>query len=421
MKTILHTLAITRKEIQLILRGGGALALFFLLPLLLGVVMGGANLAANPKNEEAAILLQVALVNGDEGGFGREIASAVESIPQLAVQRFSAADAAEEQVAKGEVAAAIVIPVGFSAQIEAHNPTAIDVIVDPAQPQSASIVSGIMNQVVSEAAIWGEVQYGVRTFMADAGVLTNATTEQRRAVEAQNLGVIMTVLNEMRRTPVIAVVTEDIAGTVIQPTMEQFIALLFAGFAVMFIFLNVSWSAPSLLEERAAGTLRRLLSAPISRGAIIAGKMLAFVLLSCTQAVVLFGVAAAFFRVPLGRSPVALILLTVVVGLASASLGMLVAAIARSENQAGNIGVILGLVLAGLGGAFTMGTLPAVRLGGFIGTLASLTPQGHAINGFYSVMAENAGLVQILPQLGFLLAASVVFAVLAAWRFRFES
>jgi ABC-2 type transport system permease protein len=420
MNAISHTLAITRKEIQLIVRGGGALALFFLLPLLLGVVMGGANLAANPEGE-ATILLHVGLVNQDGGAFGREIASALETISALQVQRFDATGAAEAQVGKGEAAAAIVIPAGFSAQIEAHTPTAIDVIVDPGQPQSASIVAGIMNQVVSEAAIWGEVQYGIRTFMADAGAPKNITAEQRRAVEAQNLGVIMTVLNEMRRTPVIGVVTEDMTGTVIKPTMQQFIALLFAGFAVMFIFINVSWSAGSLLEEREAGALRRLLAAPIPRGAIIAGKALAFVLLSCAQVVVLFGVAAAFFRIPLGRSPAALIVLTLVVGLASASLGMLVAAVARSANQASNIGVILGLVLAGLGGAFTMSNVPAVRLAGFVSALANLTPQGHAINGFYSVMAENAGLLQVLPQIGILLAASVVFFVIATWRLRFEA
>ena len=419
MNAISHTLSVTWKEIQLILKDRGSLALFFLLPLLLGVVMGGTNLAGGPA-EAATLLLHVGLVNQDGGGFGHEVAKAIEAISELHVRGFDTPDGAEELVARGEAAAAIVIPPDFTAKIEAHKPTSVEVIVDPGQPESASIVTGIMNHVVTEVTIWGEVQHGIREVMDESGVLAAASAGQRRAAEAQTLSVVMTALNEMRRTPVVAVVSEDLAGAKAEITMEQYLTLLFSGFAVMFIFLNVSWSATSLLAERESGTLRRLLAAPIPRGAVIGGKMLAFVLLSCAQVFVLFGVAAAFFRVPLGQSPLALIILTVVVGVASAALGMLVAALARSAGQAGNIGVILGLILAGIGGSIPMAKTPFVRQTGFPGILASLTPQGHAINGFYSVLAENAGLVQILPQLGILLGASVVFFVIATWRFGFH-
>ena len=49
---------------------------------------------------------------------------------------------AEQQVAEGEAAAAIVIPADFTADINAYTPTSIEVIVDPGQPESASIVTG---------------------------------------------------------------------------------------------------------------------------------------------------------------------------------------------------------------------------------------------------------------------------------------
>jgi hypothetical protein len=35
-------------------------------------------------------------------------------------------------------------------------------------------------------------------------------------------------------------------------------------------------------------------------------------------------------------------------------------------------------------------------------------------------MAENAGFVQILPQLGFLLLMGIALCLVAVWRFRFE-
>ena len=72
---------------------------------------------------------------------------------------------AEQRVIQGETTAAIIIPADFSEKIDAYTPTSIEVIVDPAEPEAASIVTGIMNQVVGEVTIWGEIQYGVRTIM----------------------------------------------------------------------------------------------------------------------------------------------------------------------------------------------------------------------------------------------------------------
>jgi ABC-type multidrug transport system permease subunit len=98
---------------------------------------------------------------------------------------------------------------------------------------------------------------------------------------------------------------------------------------------------------------------------------------------------------------------------------MLVAAFAKTSNQAANIGMIMAFVMAGIGGAFPAWP-PMFRSGGFIGTLSKFTPHAHALEGYYSVMAENAGFTQILPQLGFLLLMGLVFFSIAAWRFRYE-
>ena len=397
----------------------GSLALMFLLPLLLGCMMGAANTVMG-GSEEATILLHVCLVNEDSDVFGTEVAKAIESIDELDVNTYGTAGEAEAQVIEGDAAAAIIIPANFTADINAYAPTTIEVIVDPGQPESASIVTGIMNQVVAEVAIWGEVQYGIRTLLDESGVLAGASVEEQRAIGAQTLGVVMTVLNDMRRTPAIAVVSEDLEGVEVENWVQTFMALLFPGFAVMFIFLNITWSASSLLTERESGTLRRLLAAPLPRGTVIAGKMLAYTILACLQVLLLFGVAHIAFAMPLGQSPLGLAVLTVVVALTSAALGMLIAALARSANQAANTGVILGLILAAIGGCMTMSATPIFRSTGFMGTLANLTPHAHALEGYYSLMAENATLVSILPQIGILLAFGVVFFLVARWRFKFE-
>ncbi len=419
MKTINYVLSVFWKEVQLMLKDGGALAMFFLFPLLLSSLMGGINVMVN-QEDSAAILLRVGLVNADSGPFGSKVAKAIGEIAELEVTIYNTVDAAEERVAKGEATAAILIPAEFSSNIGDHIPTVIDVVVDPGEPQSASIVTGIMNQVVAEVTIWGEVQYGIRSLLEGSGVLKGLAPVEQEAVGAQTLGVIMTTLNEMRRTPAIAVESENLeGGEEAGSWLPTFFAYLFPGFTVMFIFINASWSAGSLLEERESGTLRRLLAAPIPRGTVIIGKMLAFVLLSCMQVVVMFASASIFFDMPLGDSPFALVVVTLVVALTSTALGMLIAALTKSANKASNAGIIVGMVMSAIGGAIG-GKAPLTRVGGFGGILASLTPQGHAVNAFYSVMAENATLVQVLPQIGILLAMCAAFYAIAVWRFKFE-
>jgi ABC-2 type transport system permease protein len=419
MKAIGDALSIAWKEIILLSKDRGALATMFLLPLLLGAMMGAGNLVAGDE-EEAIILLRVSLVNEDGGAFGTEVTKAIKEIDELDVEVYDTVSEAEAQVAEGEAAAAIIIPASFTTDINAYVPTSIEVVIDPGQPESASIVTGIMKQVVDEVTIWGEVQYGIRTLLEESGVLAGASEEQQRAVGAQTLGVIMTALSEMRRTAAISVVSEDLEGIEHESWVRVFFALMFPGFAVMFIFLNVSWSSSSLLTEREAGTMRRLMAAPLQRGAIIAGKMVAYSLLACAQVVVLFGVASMGFGMPLGESPVGLVVHTLVVALVSAAMGMMVAALAKSASQAGNTGVMLGLILAAIGGCINMSGDPMHRTKGFIGTLSSFTPHSHAMEGYYSLMAENAAFGNILPQMGILLAFGAVFFLIAVWRFRFE-
>jgi ABC-2 type transport system permease protein len=424
MKAIYYTLSVTWKEIQVILRDRGWLVILILLPLLIGGFIGGMNLAANPATGEdggqGGILLKVGLVNLDTGSFGTEVSKAIQEIDQLEVQVYSGADQAEERVAQGDITSAIIIPVDFSEKINSYSPTAIEVMVDPAQPEAASIITGIMNKVVGEVALWGEVQYGVRSVLEESGLLAQASPQEQRAIEAQNLGVIMTRINDMRRNPAILVVSEDLKGAKIQGGIELFIAHLFAGLTVMFIFFIVAMCSTSLLAEREAGTIRRLLSAPVPRGAIIAGKTLAFMLLGCVQVVIMFGVANLLLRAPLGRSPLALVVMTLVVTFTAAAMGMMVAALAKSASQAYSIGMILAFVLAGLGGALVTSREPLSRTGGFMGAISKITPHAYAVEGYYRVMAENESFSQVLPEIGILLAFGIVFFLIAVWRFRYD-
>ena len=415
-----QTLIVTGKEIQVLLRERGALAVLFLLPLLVGSLYGTMQTQMARDSETNPIFLTVALANQDAGTFGMELSKALRGISILEIVEPATPEEAEAIVAEGRATAAIVIPPDFTAQVDAYEPTKITVILDPADPQRAEIVNGIMKAAISEVTIWGEVQYGVRTVLRDSGLLDDADPEAQRAAAAQSLGVIMTRINELRSDPLIRVASEDLQGATVKGGITAYLAYLFPGITVMFVFFVVGVAGESLLHEREAGTLRRLLAAPIPKAAVIAGKVLAYTLLVCLQVVVLFGTANIAFKMPLGRAPLALILLTVILGLVASAMGMLVASFSKSAKQADSAGMILSFVLAGLGGAIAINQFPLARSGGPMAFVAQLTPHSHAIEAYYRLMAEKADLGDILPQLAVLLGMALLFGAIAAHRFRFE-
>jgi ABC-2 type transport system permease protein len=419
MKSLYYTLSVALKELQVISKERSWLVILFLLPLMIGGFMGGANLVMSDTGSNV-ILLKVGLVNLDAGTFGSEMSKAIQAINEFEVTVYTDAATAEEPVAKGNAAAAIIIPGDFSQQIDGYTPTSVQVIVDPAEPESAGIVTGIIKQVVAEFTIWGEVQYGVRTIMSEAGILEAASPQEARAIQAQNLGVVMTRINQMRNNPVIDVSLDAPTKVDTGGGVRNFFAYLFPGLTVMFIFFIVPMSSEAILNEREIGTLRRLLTAPIPRGAILAGKVLAYTLLAILQVVVVFAIAGAVFGTPLGTSPLGLIVLSLVVAFTASAMGILVAALAKTAKQADNIGLILAFVLAGLGGAIAMSAQPLYRTGGFISILSGLTPHAHAVEGYYMLMAENASLVQILPEVGILVGMGIIFFLIGVWRFRFD-
>jgi ABC-2 type transport system permease protein len=423
MNIFRYVLIVAWKQLQLVLKDRGSLGILFLLPLLIGTVSAAptAMMLRAESEGKAAILLNVCLVVEDTGAFGTEVAKALQEIKELKIETLSSAQEAEQRVAKGEVSAAIIIPASFTQDINTYTPTKIDVIVDPAQPESTSIVTGIMNQVVAEATIWGEVQYGIRSMMDESGLFTGASPQEQQGIQAQTLGVIMTRLNELRRNPPIAVLSEDMgAAATGRNWMELFLTYIFTGFAVMFIFFTVGASASSLLEERESGAMRRLIASPLAPVAILAGNMLAFALIACLQAVVMFGLSSMVFGISLGDSPLALLLLTIAVALTASSLGLVLASLTKTSKQAGSLGTVLGFVLAGIGGAIAVNPgMMFFRAEGLMGILARLTPHAHAMEGYYSIMAENASLASTLPQIGILLGMAVLFILIARYRFKF--
>lgn len=423
MKMISNTLAIAWKDLQVLLKDRGMLAVIMLLPLVFGSLISTGYTSLQNKNKDGGtgITLKVYLVNEDDGQYGPQVVQALQGMPMLEMENLPGINGriqADEAVAEGKKIAAIIIPADFSQKVDRHESTNVDVLVDPNQKQFASIVTGLVNFAIAPAILQGEIQFGIRSLLAGSDALKNASPDQLAGIEAQSLGAMMTQLQVMMQNPVITVNTKSLTNEA--PKQIDFFGLFMPGFTVMFAFFLISAVGEYYFKEKDEGTFRRLLAAPIEKGSIIAGKILAFSIIVIMQVVLLFGVAAGVFGMGLGKSLLGLLLVTLALSLNVTSLGLMVAALSRSGKQADSIGIVLGFVLAGLGGCLQFGLTPLYRQDNIFAKISQFTPHAHALSGFYKIMSEGSGLAGVLPDVGILLGMAVLFFLIASWKMKWD-
>ncbi|HKZ90566.1 MAG TPA: ABC transporter permease, partial [Candidatus Limnocylindrales bacterium] len=93
---------------------------------------------------------------------------------------------------------------------------------------------------------------------------------------------------------------------------------------------------------------------------------------------------------------------------------MTVGVFAGNADQASALGVVLGMILGALGGAM----VPLELFDEPMSTIAQLTPHAWAISALRDLVSDGAGVLEILEQLGVLVAYAAVLVVIGTWGLR---
>lgn len=190
------------------------------------------------------------------------------------------------------------------------------------------------------------------------------------------------------------------------------------GWLLFGVFFIAQVLAGSLARERADGTFRRLLAAPVSRAGALLGKVAPFLLVNLGQVAVMTTVGVLVLpllgapRLALGGHAAAMLGITLAASLTATGLGLLLATV---ERVAG-FGSLLVVTMAALGGVM----VPRRVMPHALAELGLLTPHAWALDGYQQVLVRGAGLPGVLPNLAALLAFAIAFFALALWRFRWE-
>lgn len=187
------------------------------------------------------------------------------------------------------------------------------------------------------------------------------------------------------------------------------------GVLVFAIGLMMFAAATALAQETEAGTINRLVRAPISAAELLGGITIVQVLVGLVAGLASLGTAALLgFR---SAGPIWMALpIWVLTSLSVIGLGLLVAAFTRSVAQAFLVANFpFGLFMFLSGTMFPVRGVPLFTLAGHEVNLLDLLPPRHAVNALTSVF--SFGSTSIGYELVMLTLLSVAYFLLGAWAF----
>ena len=173
-------------------------------------------------------------------------------------------------------------------------------------------------------------------------------------------------------------------------------------------------TAMAVVREREKGTLETLLVSPLSRWGLMLGKLIPYLCIGMTMAVILFLIMRWLFQVPIHGSVVAMMFATLVYCFALLSLGLLVAT--KAENQMQALQMSMTFILPSVffsGFVFPRETMPWI-----FNAFGTLLPATYFISLMRAIILRGAHFFEYWPHLLILTIMSGLLFAFCALAFR---
>lgn len=382
-----HALLIALRDLRERARDRTAYVLALVLPLgLAGVftlILG--NIGGDGE------VFRYAVADADRGviatAFTDEVLRGAVTSGAIEIRTASSAAEARTLVDKGEATAAFLLPEGLTEDVIAGRPARIDVVGDVDAPTGTQVARSLAEAYTGRLA-------AVRVAVAST-VHSGVTTSPAELAAEAAAGLPVTVVAE-----------DTTSRRQLEPKTQYA-----AGMAVFFLFFAVQSGVTGLLDERRIGTLARLLAAPVRRSSILAGKLLTSVVIGVLSMTVLIVASSLLMGARWGH-PAGVGLLVLAGVLAATGAMAVVAALAKTADQAGGWQAVVAIVLGALGGAF----FPVAQAGRALEVLSLVAPHRWFLRGLADL--AGGGVAAVLPSVAAMTAFAAVTCAVALVLFR---
>jgi ABC-2 type transport system permease protein len=380
----MKSLAITTTNIKRMLRDPSTIFFVFIFPMLLILVLGASF--------GGAFQIKVGVAAAGTGPHASALVDEIGSIDDFDLIDYETTDALLNDVERGLVQIGVVVPADYDEVLAGGGVASVEFIgqLDLSAVQyRAAIDAAVANQSsVFRAARLLDAQ-GIASFdQAIAAAQVVAAGAGGVDVEVEAAG-------------------ESLFGDIGQFDLGAAQELL------LFVFLTSLAGSAALIQTRRLGVSRRMVSTPTSVGQILVGETGGRFAVAMIQGLFIMIGAALAFDVKWGNLLGAAALL-IMVALVGAGAGMLMGSLFDNDEQAGSMGVFMGLGLAALGGCM----VPLEIFPDTMVKIAHITPHAWGLDGFAELVRHGGTLTSILPELGVLALYAGALLALGTWRLR---
>ena len=381
---MLRPLLIASIELKRYFSDKAEMAFSVALPIVMFALMYGAF------GGEPSVSVTAHVVNLDDGPVSEDLLQRLESVDGVTVALYDRVEA-DSALDRSAILTAFVIPEGFSRDLQDGKPARITVKRrghggDEGQV-AAAIVSGVAQEVT--------------------GGLSMRSMALSVLGDGSDAGRIDEVVASLGGEPV--VVVRERAG---EESADPTVAIV-AGVLTMFMMFAVSLNAQSLVVERTNGTLERLMTSRLTVNQLFVGKFLASSLRGAVQALVLLLLGFVAMRIAGPGELVQALAYAVLFGAAVSAVGLVIAGLARTRDQAIWSAVFLTMLMTTFSGTF----VPFES--GPMEVISRFTLNRHAFEALRDILAGSGGIAD--QGLGVAILGAVVVLGLGAARAVFRT
>ncbi len=407
---MLRLFSTIRKELLILLRDRGGLAIMFLMPMAMIIIM--ALIQDAPFRDYQELKIPLLFVNNDKGNLGKTIEQGLNESKIFEITKKNSDEAEVKRIIKaGDFEIGVIVPenatellnakvnkfvsdklsyVGLSDSITvsySKDKTELNLLLFFSPGTKKSFKASILSSLKQSASKL-ETQTLLDYFTKELNKGETRVTDEQPIGNFVNLSEVSTI-----DTPKEALQLNSVQQNVPAWTI----------FGMFFIVISMSGS---IIKERDDGSYTRILTMPGSYLVALAGKISAYLIICLTQCLLMLSVG--IFLLPhlglpqlvIGSSSMAILLTAVCTGLAATGYGVMVGTLFTTHQQSSNFGVVSVVILAALGGIW----VPVYVMPDSIRMFSDISPLYWALSAFHKIFLNGGNIQSVLPYLLKLLA-----------------
>lgn len=414
----------TIKDVLLLVRDRAGLAMLFIMPAALIIIMTLLQDSTFKALEERK--LPVLIVDNDNDKFGVDIVDGLSNsgffeVVEIEETGDNAISELSDRVAEGEFQIGIVIHNGATENLTNNIKYAVEQQFGGDEPvfgenilqkkQSPKI--DIFFDPVTKSSFKKSITSALHEF--SSGVEASMVFRIYSSLFKEKLGIELEESNGFSSLVQFETHYASHDGDVIIPNSVQHNVPAWTIFAMFFIVIPL---ASNIIRERQSGVYLRIRVISDSYLPVILAKVTTYTVIGLLQAVLMLGIGVfilPFMGLPqltIGSNILSLLLLTIAVALAATGYGVVIGSIATSQEQASIFGSISVVILAAIGGIW----VPTFIMSNVMQYVSMISPLNWALNGYYDLLLRNSNLIDIYPVI-LLLISFFLLCIFTGWYF----